>query len=169
MTIPLDDSQDPMPPVTVAVSDPIVTGVHPVPDESDKDQSLEGYSEGGLSGEATIDTNLSCCISTQMKKSPTITRASSVGRAVGRMTTLRVRRGSVAGPRLRNSRTQIYGCKFCIPALCPMSLRRWLRHRFVPQARAVSGSLERECHPLGQILARLMPNLLPILAVATSA
>jgi hypothetical protein len=54
--MPLDDSQDPMPPDTVTVSDPVVTGVHPVPDESGSDESGEGYSEGGLSGEATIDT-----------------------------------------------------------------------------------------------------------------
>jgi hypothetical protein len=52
MTVPLDDSQDPMPPNTVTVSDPIVTGVRPVPDDIDK----EAYSESGLSGEATADT-----------------------------------------------------------------------------------------------------------------
>jgi hypothetical protein len=56
MTIPLDDNQDPMPPDTVTVSDAVVTGVHPVPDESVSDESSEGYSERGLSGEATIDT-----------------------------------------------------------------------------------------------------------------
>jgi hypothetical protein len=55
--MPLDDSQDPMPPDTVTVSDPVVTGVHPVPDESISDESSEeGYSEGGLGREATIDT-----------------------------------------------------------------------------------------------------------------
>jgi hypothetical protein len=56
MTIPLDDSQDPMPPDAVTVSDAVVTGVHPVPDKSVSDECSEGYSEGGLSGEATIDT-----------------------------------------------------------------------------------------------------------------
>jgi hypothetical protein len=56
MTIPLDDSQDPMPPKTVTVSDPVVTGVHPVPDDSiSQESSKEAYSEGGLSGEATVE------------------------------------------------------------------------------------------------------------------
>jgi hypothetical protein len=55
--MPLDDSQDPMPPETVTVSDPIVTGVRPVPDDSNSHKSSkEAYSEGGLSGEATADT-----------------------------------------------------------------------------------------------------------------
>ncbi|MBB5329413.1 hypothetical protein [Tunturiibacter gelidoferens] len=58
MTVPLDDSQDPMPPNTVTVSDPIVTGVHPVPDDSiGQESSKEDYSEGGLSGEAAVDVN----------------------------------------------------------------------------------------------------------------
>ncbi len=56
MTIPLDDSQDPMPPDIVTVSDPIVTGVHPVPDDRNgQENSKEDYSEGGLSGEATVE------------------------------------------------------------------------------------------------------------------
>jgi hypothetical protein len=56
MTIPLDDSQDPMPPETMTVSDPVVRGVHPVPDDSNSQESgKETYSEGGLSGEATVN------------------------------------------------------------------------------------------------------------------
>ena len=56
MTIPLDDSQDPMPPDIVTVSDPIVTGVHPVPDDRNGQEiSKEDYSEGGLSGEAAVE------------------------------------------------------------------------------------------------------------------
>ena len=39
-------------PTEVTVSDPVVSGVHPVPDDSSK----EIYTEGGLSGEATADT-----------------------------------------------------------------------------------------------------------------
>jgi hypothetical protein len=55
--MPLDDTQDPMPPDTVTVSDPIVTGVHPVPDDSNSHKSSkEAYSEGGLSGEADVDS-----------------------------------------------------------------------------------------------------------------
>jgi hypothetical protein len=58
MTIPLDDSQDPMSPDTVTVSDPVVTGVHPVPDDSNSQKKQqETYSEGGLSGEATVKSN----------------------------------------------------------------------------------------------------------------
>ncbi|MBB5331784.1 hypothetical protein [Tunturiibacter gelidoferens] len=57
MIIPIDDNQLPMPPNTVTVSDPVVTGVDPVPDEIICiESSKEGYSEGGLSGEATADT-----------------------------------------------------------------------------------------------------------------
>lgn len=57
MTMPLDDTQDPMPPDTVTVSDPVVTGVHPVPDDHDGQESTkEACSEGGLSGEATANT-----------------------------------------------------------------------------------------------------------------
>jgi hypothetical protein len=56
MTIPLDDSQDSMPPDTVTVSDPVVTGVHPVPDDRNgQESSKEAYSEGGLSGEAAVE------------------------------------------------------------------------------------------------------------------
>ena len=55
--MPLDDSQDPMPPETVTVSDPIVTGVRSVPDDSNSHKSSkEAYSEGGLSGEADVDS-----------------------------------------------------------------------------------------------------------------
>jgi hypothetical protein len=58
MTIPLDDSQDRMPPATVTVSDPIVTGVKPAPDEIvGQESGSEAYSEGGLSGEAATDVN----------------------------------------------------------------------------------------------------------------
>jgi hypothetical protein len=57
MTIPLDDSQDPMPPNPVTVSDPVVTGVDTVPDDSTtQESSKEAYSEGGLSGEAVVNT-----------------------------------------------------------------------------------------------------------------
>jgi hypothetical protein len=58
MTTPPDDSQDPMPPNTVSVSDPVVTGVKPVPDEIiSQKSSKEAYTEGGLSGEAAADVN----------------------------------------------------------------------------------------------------------------
>jgi hypothetical protein len=50
MTMPLDDSQDPMPPDTVTVSDP-------VPDEIYTQNNKEAYSEAGLSGEAALDGN----------------------------------------------------------------------------------------------------------------
>jgi hypothetical protein len=57
MTIPLDDSQDPMPPNPVTVSDPVVTGVGPVSDDSTgQESSKEAYSERGLSGEAAVNT-----------------------------------------------------------------------------------------------------------------
>jgi hypothetical protein len=35
MTVPLDDSQDPMPPDTATVSGPVVSGVKPVQDENE--------------------------------------------------------------------------------------------------------------------------------------
>ncbi|MBB5330513.1 hypothetical protein [Tunturiibacter gelidoferens] len=57
MTVPLDDSQDPMPPNTVTVSDPIVTGVTPMPDEIILHEDKEAYSESGLSGEAAVDVD----------------------------------------------------------------------------------------------------------------
>jgi len=57
MTMPLDDSQDPMPPDTVTVSDPVVTGVEPVPGEIHTQNNKEAYSEAGLSGEAALDGN----------------------------------------------------------------------------------------------------------------
>jgi hypothetical protein len=41
----------------VTVSDPVVTGVDPVPDDDSSQEShKETYSEGGLSGEATVNT-----------------------------------------------------------------------------------------------------------------
>jgi hypothetical protein len=50
-------TKDAMLPHIVKVSDPIVTGVDPVPDGSISQESSEkAYSEGGLSGEATADT-----------------------------------------------------------------------------------------------------------------
>jgi hypothetical protein len=55
----LDDSQGAKPPKTVTVSDPIVTGVDPAPDDKDvQESSKEAYSEAGLSGEAAADAHL---------------------------------------------------------------------------------------------------------------
>jgi hypothetical protein len=58
MTVPLDDSQDPMPPNTVAVSDPIVTGVRPVPDDTEPfmlhkrpDEEVADYDKGFEAGQ----------------------------------------------------------------------------------------------------------------------
>ncbi|NYF91520.1 hypothetical protein RBB79_17895 [Tunturiibacter empetritectus] len=59
--MPLDDSQDLIPPNTVTVSDPVVTGVQPVPDDSNSNSnsnSNEAYSERGLSGEAAPGESL---------------------------------------------------------------------------------------------------------------
>ena len=56
--MPLDDSQDPMPPDTVTVSDPVVTGVDPVPDDMEPftlrkrtDEELADYDEGFKCGQ----------------------------------------------------------------------------------------------------------------------
>jgi hypothetical protein len=59
MTVPLDASQDPMPPHTVTVSDPTVTGVQPVPDDGIVQQSEESHSGSGHSGEADESSVLS--------------------------------------------------------------------------------------------------------------
>ncbi|MGF7183366.1 hypothetical protein [Tunturiibacter psychrotolerans] len=53
----MKSTKDAMLPNIVKVSDPIVTGVDPVPDDSiSQESSKETYSEGGLSGEASVRT-----------------------------------------------------------------------------------------------------------------
>ena len=58
MTVPLDDSQDPMPPNKVTVSDSIVTGVRPVPDDEEpfmlrqRTDEIADYDKGFACGQS---------------------------------------------------------------------------------------------------------------------
>jgi hypothetical protein len=91
-------------PNIVKVSDPIVTGVDPVPDKSSSKKAAKKLTvEAVLAEKLPSAQNHSCCISAQMKRSPTTIRVSSVDRVVARTTTPRVRHGNGAGLRLRSS------------------------------------------------------------------